>query len=223
MTRDSHILLVEDDSTLQALIEQLLIKNNYIVSRAGSIEEAKKMIKIFSFDLILLDIMLPDSNGLTFYQEYIKDIINSPVIFLSALSNADDRVAGLELGAEDYVGKPFDSRELLLKIRKNLSSSNSNNIIVFNDKVQFDLKKEKLTNNKLVINLTSNEIKILKLLIKNSHQFLNRELMNKELNLDYLSRSSDMQISRLRMKLKKYCGLTEIIRSVHGKGYKIFY
>ena len=218
MTKNSHILLIEDDSTLQTLIEQLLIKNNYIVSRAGNIEEAKSMIKIFSFDLILLDIMLPDSNGLTFYKEFIKDIINSPVIFLSALSNADDRVAGLELGAEDYVGKPFDSRELLLKIEKNLSSSNSNNIIVFNDNVQFDLKKEKLTNNKLVINLTSNEIKILKLLIKNSNQFLNRELMNKELNLDYLSRSSDMQISRLRMKLKKYCGLTEIIRSVHGKG-----
>ena len=223
MTRNSHILLVEDDSALQALIEQLLIKNNYIVSRAESIEEAKKMIKIFSFDLILLDIMLPDSNGLLFYQEYIKDIINSPVIFLSALSNADDRVAGLELGAEDYVGKPFDSRELLLKIKKNLSSSNSNNIIVFNENVQFDLKKEKLTNNKLVINLTSNEIKILKLLIRNSNQYLNRELMNKELNLDYLSRSSDMQISRLRMKLKKYCGLTEIKRSIHGKGYKIYY
>ena len=167
MTKNSHILLIEDDSTLQTLIEQLLIKNNYIVSRAGNIEEAKSMIKIFSFDLILLDIMLPDSNGLTFYKEFIKDIINSPVIFLSALSNADDRVAGLELGAEDYVGKPFDSRELLLKIKKNLSSSNSNNIIVFNNNVQFDLKKEKLTNNKLVINLTSNEIKILKLLIKN--------------------------------------------------------
>ena len=95
MTKNSHILLIEDDSTLQTLIEQLLIKNNYIVSRAGNIEEAKSMIKIFSFDLILLDIMLPDSNGLTFYKEFIKDIINSPVIFLSALSNADDRVAGL--------------------------------------------------------------------------------------------------------------------------------
>ena len=196
MTRNSHILLVEDDSALQALIEQLLIKNNYIVSRAGSIEEAKKMIKIFSFDLILLDIMLPDSNGLIFYEEYIKDIINSPVIFLSALSNADDRVAGLELGAEDYVGKPFDSRELLLKIKKNLSSSNSNNIIVFNENVQFDLKKEKLTNDKLVINLTSNEIKILKLLIKNSklnksrngktflssaYSFQNRDVFSKEI------------------------------------------
>ena len=113
MTKSSHILLVEDDSTLQELIEKLLVKNNYIVSKAGQIEEAKQLIKTFSFDLILLDIMLPDSNGLIFYKEFIKDIINSPVIFLSALSNADDRVAGLELGAEDYLGKPFDSRELL--------------------------------------------------------------------------------------------------------------
>ena len=85
MTKNSHILLIEDDSTLQTLIEQLLIKNNYIVSRAGNIEEAKSMIKIFSFDLILLDIMLPDSNGLTFYKEFIKDIINSPVIFMPSI------------------------------------------------------------------------------------------------------------------------------------------
>ena len=223
MTMNSHILLVEDDPTLQDLIEKLLINNNYLVSKAGKINEADKLIKLFTFDLILLDIMLPDSNGLDFYVNNIKDRINSPVIFLSALSNADDRVAGLELGAEDYVGKPFDSRELLLKIKKNLSKKNSNNIINFDANTKFDLKKEILSHNKITINLTSNEIKILKLLIGNSNQFLNRELMNKELNLDYLSRSSDMQISRLRMKIKKYCGLNDIIRSVHGKGYKIFY
>ena len=219
---DKHILLVEDDETLHALIEKLLINNNYVVSKAINIEEAKKLIKLFIFDLIILDVMLPDSTGLDFYKDLIKDRINTPVIFLSALSNVDDRVTGLELGADDYIGKPFDTRELLLKIKKNISKKQSLDIVNFGNQTEFDLKKEQLQFKKQNISLSSNEVKILKLLINNSHQYLTRDLLNRELGLDYLSRSGDMQISRLRLKLKKECNLNDIIRSVHGKGYKIF-
>ena len=219
---DKHILLVEDDETLQALIEKLLINNDYIVSKAVNIEEAKKLVKLFLFDLIVLDVMLPDSTGLDFYENTIKRRVNTPVIFLSALSNVDDRVTGLELGADDYIGKPFDSRELLLKIKKNISKKQSLDTINFSSETEFDLKKEQLLFKKQNINLSSNEVKILKLLINNSHQYLTRDLLNTELGLDYLSRSGDMQISRLRLKLKKECNLKDIIRSVHGKGYKIF-
>ena len=219
---DKHILLVEDDETLQALIEKLLINNDYIVSKAVSIEEAKKLVKLFLFDLIVLDVMLPDSTGLDFYENTIKNRVNIPVIFLSALSNVDDRVTGLELGADDYIGKPFDSRELLLKIKKNISKKQSLDTMNFSSETEFDLKKEQLLFKKQNINLSSNEVKILKLLVNNSHQYLTRDLLNTELGLDYLSRSGDMQISRLRLKLKKECNLKDIIRSVHGKGYKIF-
>ncbi len=219
---DKHILLVEDDETLQALIEKLLLNNDYIVSKAVNIEEAKKLVKLFLFDLIVLDVMLPDSTGLDFYENKIKNRVNTPVIFLSALSNVDDRVTGLELGADDYIGKPFDSRELLLKIKKNISKKQSLDTINFSSETEFDLKKEQLLFKKQNINLSSNEVKILKLLINNSHQYLTRDLLNTELGLDYLSRSGDMQISRLRLKLKKECNLKDIIRSVHGKGYKIF-
>ena len=219
---DKHILLVEDDETLQALIEKLLVNNDYVVSKAVNIEEAKKLVKLFLFDLIILDVMLPDSTGLDFYENSIKNRVNTPVIFLSALSNVDDRVTGLELGADDYIGKPFDSRELLLKIEKNISKKQSLDLVNFGNDTEFDLKKEKLLFKKQNINLSSNEVKILKLLINNSHQYLTRDLLNTELGLDYLSRSGDMQISRLRLKLKKECNLKDIIRSVHGKGYKIF-
>ena len=219
---DKHILLVEDDKTLQTLIEKLLLKNEYLVSKAINIEEAKKLVKLFLFDLIILDVMLPDSNGLDFYENIIKNRINTPVIFLSALSNVDDRVNGLELGAEDYIGKPFDSRELLLKIEKNITKKQSLDVVNFGNDTEFDLRKEQLLYQKQNINLSSNEVKILKLLINNSHQYLTRDLLNTELGLDYLSRSGDMQISRLRLKLKKECNLKDIIRSVHGKGYKIF-
>ena len=219
---DKHILLVEDDETIQILIEKLLINNDYVVSKAINILEAKKLVKLFIFDLIILDVMLPDSTGLDFYENTIKNRVNTPVIFLSALSNVDDRVTGLELGADDYIGKPFDSRELLLKIKKNISKKQSLDTINFSSETEFDLKKEQLLFKKQNINLSSNEVKILKLLINNSHQFLTRDLLNTELGLDYLSRSGDMQISRLRLKLKKECNLKDIIRSVHGKGYKIF-
>ncbi len=222
MMNDQHILLVEDDESLQRLIEKLLQNNNYIVSKANNIEEAQKLVKIFIFDLIILDVMLPDSTGLEFYKNSIKDRINTPVIFLSALSNIDDRITGLELGADDYIGKPFDSRELILKIKKNISKKESLDIVNLGENTEFDLKKEQLIHKGLKVNLSSNEVKILKLLINNSHQYLTRDLLNTELSLDYLSRSGDMQISRLRLKLKKECNLEDIIRSVHGKGYKIF-
>ena len=219
---DKHILLVEDDETLQNLIEKLLINNDYVVSKAVNIEEAKKLVKLFLFDLIILDVMLPDSTGLDFYENTIRNRLSTPVIFLSALSNADDRVSGLELGAEDYIGKPFDSRELLLKIKKNISKKRLLDVIKLGNETEFDLQKEQLLFKKQIVNLSSNEIKILKLLVNNSHQYLTRDLLNSELGLDYLSRSGDMQISRLRLKLKKECNLKDTIRSVHGKGYKIF-
>jgi two-component system, OmpR family, phosphate regulon response regulator OmpR len=222
MMNDQHILLVEDDESLQQLIEKLLKNNNYIVSKANNIDEAQKLIKLFIFDLIILDVMLPDSTGLEFYRNTIKDRVNTPVIFLSALSDVDDRINGLELGADDYIGKPFDSRELILKIKKNISKKQSLDVVNLGENTQFDLKKEQLLHKSLKVNLSSNEVKILKLLINNSHQYLTRDLLNTELGLDFLSRSGDMQISRLRLKLKKECNLEDLIRSVHGKGYKIF-
>ena len=205
MINDQHILLVEDDESLQILIEKLLRNNNYIVSKANDINESKKLLKLFVFDLIILDVMLPDSTGLDFYKDHIKDRINTPVIFLSALSDVDDRVTGLELGADDYIGKPFDSRELLLKIKKNILKKQSSDMVKLGVDTEFDLKKEQLLFKENKISLSSNEVKILKLLINNSHQFLTRDLLNTELGLDCLSRSGDMQISRLRLKLKKEC------------------
>ena len=219
---DKHIMLVEDDITLQDLIKKLLSNNNYIVSVAKNINEADRLINLFVFDLIILDVMLPDISGLDFYKDSLKNRVSTPVIFLSALSDVDDRVTGLELGADDYIGKPFDSRELLLKIEKNLSKSDYLNIVKLSKDTEFNLKEERLYFKNEIIKLSSNEIKILKLLVNNSKQFLTRDLLNNELGLDYLSRSGDMQISRLRLKFKNECELDDIIRSVHGKGYKIF-
>ena len=222
MTSDQHILLVEDDQSLQQLIEKLLVNNNYLVSKGNNIKEAINLTKVFIFDLIILDVMLPDTTGLEFYSEHLKNKVNTPVIFLSALSDVEDRIAGLELGADDYIGKPFDSRELLLKIKKNISKKESLDTVALGPNTIFNLRKEQLHFNGGKINLSNNELKILKLLINNSHIYLTRDLLNTELGLDFLSRSGDMQISRLRLKIKKECQIDDLIRSVHGKGYKIF-
>ena len=160
---DKHILLVEDDEALQTLIEKLLKNNGYLVSKAINIEEARKLVEFFQFDLIILDVMLPDSSGLDFYKYTIRNRVNSPVIFLSALSDVDNRVTGLELGADDYIGKPFDTRELLLKIKKNILKKQSIDVVNFSNETEFDLKKEQLRLKKNRINLSSNEVKILKL------------------------------------------------------------
>ncbi len=217
-----RVMLVEDEENLHLAIKLNLELENYNVTSVYNGKNAISKFRQGRFDLIILDVMLPDSTGLDFYKESIKSRLNTPVIFLSALSDVEDRVMGLELGADDYVGKPFDSRELLLKIQKNIFKKQSNDIVKLGPNTEFDLKKEKLHFNGKRISLSSNEIKILKLLINNSHQYLTRDLLNNELNLDFLSRSGDMQISRLRLKLKKECLIDDLIRSVHGKGYKIF-
>ena len=111
---------------------------------------------------------------------------------------------------------------MILKIKKNISKKQSLDVVNLGENTEFDLKKEQLLHKGAKVNLSSNEVKILKLLINNSHQYLTRDLLNTELDLDFLSRSGDMQISRLRLKLKKECNLEDLIRSVHGKGYKIF-
>ena len=222
MHKQKHILVIDDDKKLGNLLKSFLTEKGYLVDFVENTLIAKEKLFNIIFDLLILDVMLPDSTGLDFYRDHIKDRINTPVIFLSALSNVDDRVTGLELGADDYIGKPFDSRELILKIKKNILKKQSADAVKLGIDTEFDLKKEQLQFKGNKISLSSNEVKILKLLINNSHQFLTRDLLNNELGLDFLSRSGDMQISRLRLKLKKECNLDDLIRSVHGKGYKIF-
>ena len=165
MSNKQHILLVEDDEALQELIKKLLTNNEYIVSIAKNIQEAEKLLQLFVFDLIILDVMLPDISGLEFFKNAIKDRVNTPVIFLSALSDVDDRVAGLELGANDYIGKPFDSRELLLKIKKNLSKDQTLNVVKFGQESVFNLKEETFFHRDQQIRLSSNEINNFKILI----------------------------------------------------------
>ena len=143
---------------------EYLKENNYIVSTSENAENAKIKLTHFKFDLIVLDVMMPGQSGYELTKE-IKDKNSPPIILLTAKGEVENRIKGLEIGADDYIGKPFDSRELLLKIEKNISKKQSLDLVNFGNDTEFDLKKEKLLFKKQNINLSSNEVKILKLLI----------------------------------------------------------
>ena len=122
----AHILIVDDDDRIRELVKQYLNDNNYLVTTAINAEDAKKKVEIIKFDLIVLDIMMPGQSGLEFTNEYKKKI-DTPIILLTAKGEASDRIEGLEIGADDYLGKPFEPKELILRIKNILEKTISRN------------------------------------------------------------------------------------------------
>ena len=220
---DQHILLVEDDESLQKLIEKLLKNNNYIVSKANNIEEAQKLINLFIFDLIILDVMLPDSTGLEFYKYSIKDRINTPVIFLSALSNIDDRITGLELGADDYIGKPFEPKELLLRIKNIINKNIKINLksIHYVGSAEVDLNKMTVSLNNNLKKINNSEKKVLIEMLANPGTTYSREEIGKISGISQ-ERSIDVMITRLRQKIELNPKNPKYLQTIRGTGYVLW-
>jgi two-component system phosphate regulon response regulator OmpR len=138
----AHILVVDDDDGIRSLVKQYLNENNFLVTTSNSAENATGKISIIKFDLIVLDVMMPGKSGLDFIKEN-KNIIDTPIILLTAKGKTDDRVEGLEIGADDYLAKPFEPKELTLRIQNILNKTKKNNqkrIVEF-DNIKIDLKK----------------------------------------------------------------------------------
>ena len=150
----AHILVVDDDDGIRDLVKKYLNENNFLVTTSNSAENASEKIKIVKFDIIVLDIMMPGKNGLEFIEEH-KSNINTPIILLTAKGDADERVAGLEIGADDYLPKPFEPKELVLRIKNILNKTKTieqKRIVEFSN-IKIDL-------NKLLIHKESEEFKI---------------------------------------------------------------
>ncbi len=144
----AHILVVDDDDGIRSLVKQFLNENNFLVTTANSAEDAKEKTKIIKFDLIVLDIMMPGKSGLEFTKEN-KTILNTPVILLTAKGEASERVKGLETGADDYLPKPFEPKELVLRIKNILNKTKNLNVkrVIEFGSVKIDLNKLFITNN----------------------------------------------------------------------------
>ena len=193
-----HILIVDDDERIRELIKQYLTDNGYLASTANSAEDAKEKVKIIKFDIIILDVMMPGQSGFDFTKENKKEI-KTPIILLTAKGEATDRIQGLETGADDYLAKPFEPKELVLRINNILEKTkviNQKRVVNFSN-INIDLNKSLIIINNKEYKINNTEKKILEKMINSPGQTFTREEIGKLINLNK-ERSIDVIITRLR-------------------------
>ena len=218
----AHILVVDDDDGIRSLVRQYLTENNFIVTTAASAEDAIEKINIIKFDLIVLDVMMPGKSGLEFIKEQ-KNNIQTPIILLTAKGEAKERVEGLELGADDYLPKPFEPKELILRIKNILNKTKKldhKKIIEFNN-IKINLNKSLIIkdNKEYKINLT--EKIILEKMINDPGKTFSRQDIGKLINIDK-ERSVDVIITRLRKKLEIDPKNPKFLQTLRGAGYVLW-
>ena len=197
----AHILIVDDDEGIRSLVKKYLDEKNYLITTASDAEKAYEKIKIVKFDLIILDIMMPGKSGLDFLKEHKKDI-NTPVILLTAKGEPIERVEGLEMGADDYLPKPFEPKELDLRIRNIINKTKQNNLkrIIEFENVKIDLNKQIIFQNNSEFKINNTEKIILEKMINNPGKVFARDEIGKLIDLNK-ERSIDVIITRLRKKI----------------------
>ena len=218
----AHILVVDDDEGIRSLVKKYLNENNFLVTTAKSAEDATEKIKIIDFDIIILDIMMPGKSGLQFIQDN-KDKLLTPIILLTAKGTADERVTGLEIGADDYLPKPFEPKELVLRIKNILKKTKNENLkkIVKFSHVEIDLNKLIILKNKKEFKINNTEKIILEKMINNPGKTFSRIDIGKLINLDK-ERSVDVIITRLRKKIEIDPKSPKFLQTLRGSGYVLW-
>ena len=219
---DGHILVVDDDEGIRNLVKQYLNENNFLVTTSNSAEDASFKIQIIKFDLIVLDIMMPGKTGLEFTKEN-KNKINTPIILLTAKGESSERVAGLETGADDYLPKPFEPKELILRIKNILVKTKSKSIkrVIEFDSITIDLNKHQILNKDKEYKINSTEKIILETMISSPGKIFSRDEIGKIINLDK-ERSIDVIITRLRKKMELDPKNPKYLQTIRGEGYVLW-
>ena len=218
----AHILIVDDDDRIRELVKQYLNDYDYLVTTANNAEDAKEKIDIIKFDLIVLDIMMPGQSGLEFTNQNKKKI-GTPIILLTAKGEATDRIEGLEIGADDYLAKPFEPKELILRIRNILEKTKSKRqkrVVNFSN-VNIDLNKLLIIKNNKELKINNTEKIILEKMINSPGQTFTREEIGKLINL-YKERSIDVIITRLRKKIEDNPKNPKYLQTIRGAGYVLW-
>ena len=220
-----HILVIDDDKRLNNLLEKFLKDNNHFVDTAQNAKSARKKISIVAYDIIILDIMMPGENGLDLLK-FIRENYDTPVLMLSAIKDTKNRIIGFERGADDYLGKPFEPKELLLRIKAILRRTEENKIIPLNksniikfSNIIYDPSLAIVWRNSEKIILTSKENELLNILVKGNGETIDRYVLIKNLNLE--SRGIDITISRLRKKIENNPKRPMNILTIRGEGYAL--
>jgi two-component system phosphate regulon response regulator OmpR len=218
----AHILVVDDDDGIRSLVKQYLKENNFLVTTSPSAENAEEKVSIIKFDLIVLDVMMAGKSGLEFIKDN-KSKIDTPIILLTAKGGAEDRVGGLEIGADDYLPKPFEPKELTLRIKNILGKTKKNDqkrIIEF-DNIIIDLNKLLIFKNENEFKINNSEKIILKKMINNPGKTFSREDIGKLIDLDK-ERSIDVIITRLRKKIETDPKNPKYLQTLRGVGYVLW-
>ena len=218
----AHILVVDDDDGIRSLVKKYLNENNFLVTTANSAEDASEKIKIIKFDLIILDIMMPGKNGLEFINDNKKKL-DSPIILLTAKGEASERVEGLEIGADDYLAKPFEPKELILRIKNILNKTLKTEqirILEFAN-VKIDLNKLLIIKNDSEFKINNTEKVILEKMINNPGKTFSREDIGQLIELDK-ERSIDVIITRLRKKIEIDPKNPKFLQTIRGAGYVLW-
>ena len=219
---ESHILVVDDDDGIRDLVKKYLNENNFLVTTAKNAEDAGEKVRIVKFDLIILDIMMPGQTGLQFLSQHKKKI-QTPVILLTAKGEPKERIEGLEIGADDYLPKPFEPKELILRIRNILNKTKKHNakrIIEF-DNIKIDLNKLMIYKNKEEFKINPTEKIILEKMINSPGESFSRDFIGNLIDIDK-ERSVDVIITRLRKKIELDPKNPKYLQTIRGSGYVLW-
>ena len=218
-----HILIVDDDDRIRELLREYLQNNNFYTTTAKDSLDAKKKISLLKFDLIILDIMMPGQSGLELTRE-IKEKSDQPIILLTAMVETSDRISGLETGADDYLPKPFEPKELLLRIKNILkrikSGKNLNPVLKFGD-IRVDLEKMSIKSKKGITKLNTAEKALLEKMILSVGQIFQRDQISQIIKLTK-ERAVDVMITRLRQKIEPDPKNPKYLQTVRGNGYVLW-
>ncbi len=218
----NHVLIVDDDNRIRDLLKDYLSENNYIVSTAENADQAKEKLEYLKFDIIILDVMMPGQNGYELTKE-IKMQMKIPIILLTAKGEVENRIKGLELGADDYIGKPFEPKELLLRVKNII---NKNNKIDLESKhsvgtAEIDLNKMTISLNNKAKKINNSEKKVLIEMLTNPGTTYTREEIGKISGINQ-ERSIDVMITRLRQKIELNPKNPKYLQTIRGSGYVLW-
>ncbi len=217
-----HILIVDDDDRIRDLVKEYLVENNFLVTTARDVLDAKKKLQIIKFDILVLDIMMPGESGLSLTKE-IKKNNSTPIILLTAKGETEERIEGLEVGADDYLGKPFEPKELLLRIKNIL---NKIQIPILPEEIYIgdaliNLKKLNIKINNKVKKINPQEKKILEKMLETPGKVFSRDDIGEIISITK-ERTIDVMITRLRQKIESSPKNPKYLQTIRGSGYVLW-
>ena len=217
-----HVLVVDDDNKIRDLIKQFLSENGFIVSTAANAEEAKSKVDIFNFNLMVLDVMMPGQDGYDLTKE-LKESRNIPIILLTAKGEVEHRIHGIGLGADDYLGKPFEPQELLLRIKNIIKKSTAPDILSLSKigSAELNLNRMTIKLNEKVQKINSTEKKVLLKMLASPGKIFSRSEIGKISRISK-ERSIDVMITRLRKKIEMNPKNPKFLQTIRGSGYVLW-